>query len=189
MHCADVLAGRESGRGRPRTAYLRRATSTAYYALFHELVTHGANRVLPRGPRQDRLVVARWFGHGDSYVITPQLRGGLRRGTRPDWLRAGRAALQGQLAARLVRLWPEPLHGGAERLARRHPGRAALRRRHGHVPPDLSVCEHRWPPVATHTREDPLPSRSRTAVSEAGPSLAPWGDHGIGRRPPRGGRG
>lgn len=65
LHCADVLAGRESGRGRPRTAYLRRATSTAYYALFHELVAHGAKRALPRGPRQDRFVVSRWFSHGN----------------------------------------------------------------------------------------------------------------------------
>ncbi len=65
LHCADVLAGRREGRGRPRTAYLRRATSTAYYALFHQLVSHGTRRAVPGGSAADRHIVARWYSHGN----------------------------------------------------------------------------------------------------------------------------
>ncbi len=34
---ADKLAGREAGKGKPRTIELRRAVSSAYYAVFHML--------------------------------------------------------------------------------------------------------------------------------------------------------
>ncbi|MEV4838748.1 hypothetical protein AB0K05_29885 [Nonomuraea sp. NPDC049486] len=65
LHLADTLAGRTAGRGRPRTAYLRRATSTAYYALFHELVQHGARRAARNGPREHQQAIGRWYAHGN----------------------------------------------------------------------------------------------------------------------------
>jgi hypothetical protein len=65
LHLADTLAGRTAGRGRPRTAYLRRATSTAYYALFHELVRHGAKRAARTGPVEHQQAIGRWYSHGN----------------------------------------------------------------------------------------------------------------------------
>ncbi|MFE0150510.1 hypothetical protein ACFWY5_25385 [Nonomuraea sp. NPDC059007] len=65
LHLADTLAGRTAGRGRPRTAYLRRAISTAYYALFHELVQHGARRAARNGPIEHQQAIGRWYAHGN----------------------------------------------------------------------------------------------------------------------------
>lgn len=62
---AYMLAGRDAGRGRPRTAYLRRATSTAYYSLFHTLAAHGSRWVIPHGADGELAVVTRWFSHGN----------------------------------------------------------------------------------------------------------------------------
>lgn len=53
-----------SGPGRPALCDLRRATSTAYYALFHQLIRHGVLDFLP-DPTEDELAqIARWFTHG-----------------------------------------------------------------------------------------------------------------------------
>ncbi|MEV5559165.1 hypothetical protein ACI2LC_12430 [Nonomuraea wenchangensis] len=65
LHLADTLAGRTAGRGRPRTAYLRRAISTAYYALFYELVQHGARRAARSGPVEHQQAIGRWYAHGN----------------------------------------------------------------------------------------------------------------------------
>lgn len=65
LHLADTLAGRTAGRGRPRTAYLRRATSTAYYALFYELVQHGSRRAARTGPVGHQQAIGRWYAHGN----------------------------------------------------------------------------------------------------------------------------
>jgi hypothetical protein len=65
LHLADTLAGRTARPGRPRTAYLRRATSTAYYALFHELVQHGARRAAGKGPIEHQQAIGRWYAHGN----------------------------------------------------------------------------------------------------------------------------
>lgn len=66
LRLAAVLAGRGAGRGRPRTVELRRAISTAYYAVFHELTTRAADQLLEgttSGPSQT--AVTRWFAHLD----------------------------------------------------------------------------------------------------------------------------
>ncbi len=65
LYLANALAGGTAGRGRPRTAFLRRATSTAYYALFHELVQHGARRAAGAGPAEHRQAIGRWYAHGN----------------------------------------------------------------------------------------------------------------------------
>lgn len=70
LHLADNLSGRTAGRGRPRTAYLRRATSTAYYALFHELVRQGAQRAARNGPEEHRRTVGRWYAHGNFKKVS-----------------------------------------------------------------------------------------------------------------------
>ncbi|WP_062352277.1 hypothetical protein [Herbidospora yilanensis] len=65
LHLADLIAGRAAGPGRPRTAHLRRATSTAYYAVFHELVGQGARRVAGTGQEDHRHTISRWYAHGN----------------------------------------------------------------------------------------------------------------------------
>jgi hypothetical protein len=54
---AKFLSIREVGRGRPRQASLRRAVSTAYYAVFHLLGVEAASQASPIRPRglQDRI--------------------------------------------------------------------------------------------------------------------------------------
>ena len=61
---AEQLAKHE--RRRPRQASLRRAISTAYYALFHLLIDDATNRLLPGNERtQLRYCLARAFSHVD----------------------------------------------------------------------------------------------------------------------------
>jgi uncharacterized protein (UPF0332 family) len=59
---ADLLASKE--RRRPKQASLRRAISTAYYALFHLLIEDAANALSPTAPAPLRKVFARAFQHG-----------------------------------------------------------------------------------------------------------------------------
>ena len=60
---AQHLAGRE--RGKPRQASLRRAVSTAYYALFHLLLVEAAQQAVPGAIRTLRPLAARAINHGD----------------------------------------------------------------------------------------------------------------------------
>jgi hypothetical protein len=58
---AELLAKKE--RRRPKQASLRRAVSTAYYALFHLLIEDAAGVLSPSSPVALRKVVARAFQH------------------------------------------------------------------------------------------------------------------------------
>lgn len=71
---ARHLANRE--RKRPRQASLRRAVSTAYYALFHLLVSEATlnwKRV------EERALLARFFEHGKMRTASDRQRGECRR--------------------------------------------------------------------------------------------------------------
>jgi len=57
------LAKRETRK--PKQASLRRAVSTAYYALFHLLVADGAKRLSPPVPAGLNLLIQRSFNHGE----------------------------------------------------------------------------------------------------------------------------
>jgi hypothetical protein len=50
---------------KPRQASLRRAVSTAYYALFHFLVCEGTSKLISNKPANLRPQVRRAFAHGD----------------------------------------------------------------------------------------------------------------------------
>lgn len=63
IRTAESLAGIGAGRGRPALSDLRRATSTAYYALFHQLIRHGAFDFLPEASENEAADIARWFSH------------------------------------------------------------------------------------------------------------------------------
>ena len=60
---ARFLAQREAGRGRPRQASLRRAVSTAYYAVFHLLSADAAAQATPAAPAGLRERVQRSLQH------------------------------------------------------------------------------------------------------------------------------
>lgn len=63
LRTADKLAGNGAGQGRPAVCDLRRATSTAYYALFHQLTRHGSLVAVPSATEDEIAMVARWFTH------------------------------------------------------------------------------------------------------------------------------
>lgn len=60
---AEHLARRE--KKKPRQASLRRAVSTAYYALFHMLLDEAARILFPNAPPELRQRGARAFAHGE----------------------------------------------------------------------------------------------------------------------------
>jgi hypothetical protein len=49
--------------GRPRNALLRRAVSSAYYALFHEIARQAAQQLAPTDPAPAQLALTRAFSH------------------------------------------------------------------------------------------------------------------------------
>jgi hypothetical protein len=71
---ARHLANRE--RRRPRQASLRRAVSTAYYALFHLLISEAT---LNRKRVDERTVLARFFEHGKMKTALDRQRGECNR--------------------------------------------------------------------------------------------------------------
>ena len=56
-------------RRRPKQANLRRAISSAYYALFHLLVAESSNRMSPNGPSDLSRRIARSFGHAEMRQV------------------------------------------------------------------------------------------------------------------------
>jgi len=94
---AEHLVRRE--RQRPRQASLRRGISTAYYALFHLLVTDGASLLSPRQPPELRLRIQRAFNHGDMRAVCK------------DFVEANVAAGRGRIpATRAPLTFPLDLH-------------------------------------------------------------------------------
>lgn len=60
---AERLAGVGAGRGRPRPTDLRRATPSAYYALYHGITRFIAWRSLPERPEHEWLRLTRSISH------------------------------------------------------------------------------------------------------------------------------
>lgn len=71
---ADHLSTRE--RRRSRQASLRRAVSSAYYALFDLLVAEGARRLSPAQPSLLRQQIRRAFTHADMHRVCRQFAAG-----------------------------------------------------------------------------------------------------------------
>lgn len=65
LEAAREFATHSRGRGRPRPVWLRRAVSTAYYALYHDIAREAANSLLPNGTTRQQLNLARAFRHND----------------------------------------------------------------------------------------------------------------------------
>lgn len=66
LKLADKEAGRYAGQGRPPVMELRRAVSSAYYAVFHQITMHIANELLGDATwTQEHATVCRWVSHID----------------------------------------------------------------------------------------------------------------------------
>lgn len=63
LEAAREFAEHHQGQGRPRPVWLRRAVSTAYYALYHELCREAAAHLLPSAAPADQFRLARSFTH------------------------------------------------------------------------------------------------------------------------------
>jgi hypothetical protein len=63
LEAARFLIEHHEGQGRPRQSYLRRAVSTAYYALFHSLCWGATCHLLPDGTLREQLALARSIDH------------------------------------------------------------------------------------------------------------------------------
>jgi hypothetical protein len=61
---------------RPKQARLRRAISTAYYALFHLLVSEATKRMAPRSPKYLDLQMQRAFDHVAMKDVCSSFAGG-----------------------------------------------------------------------------------------------------------------
>lgn len=61
--------------GRPHSVKLRRAVSTAYYALYHSICRQAAAHLLPNGSLEDQLRIARSFGHRDVKSVCEWIAG------------------------------------------------------------------------------------------------------------------
>jgi uncharacterized protein (UPF0332 family) len=59
IEAAEEFAKQKGGKGRPRPVLLRRAVSTAYYALYHGLTRTTAEHLLPSGSDEDQLKITR----------------------------------------------------------------------------------------------------------------------------------
>jgi hypothetical protein len=75
VEAARDFATHSRGRGRPRPVWLRRAVSTAYYALYHCICREAANSLLPRGNAAQRLSLARAFRHNDLKIVCGWIAG------------------------------------------------------------------------------------------------------------------
>jgi uncharacterized protein (UPF0332 family) len=67
---AHFLANRETKN--PRQASLRRAVSSAYYALFHLLLYEATHMLFPATPSGLRERASRAFSHGDANAVCQQ---------------------------------------------------------------------------------------------------------------------
>lgn len=65
----------KAGKGRPRPIWLRRAVSSAYYALYHGLSRAAAEHLLPNGSNEDQLKVTRLFRHNAMKGTCAQIAG------------------------------------------------------------------------------------------------------------------
>jgi hypothetical protein len=63
LEAARDFADHQTAQGRPRPVWLRRAISSAYYALFHSISIAASEHLLPDGTRGERLELARSFDH------------------------------------------------------------------------------------------------------------------------------
>lgn len=76
LEAARDFANHHRGQGRPRPIWLRRAVSSAYYALFHSIVLTVAGILLPSGSQEERLRLTRSFSHQSVATVCTWITSG-----------------------------------------------------------------------------------------------------------------
>src|SRR5260370_13060345 len=68
---AELLVGHDDV-ARPRPSCLRRAVSSAYYALFHELICEAVHRAVgtDAATQAQRDTVSRWYSHAAVLAVS-----------------------------------------------------------------------------------------------------------------------
>ena len=118
LRLADELGYRGAPAGRPQNVKLRRAVSTAYYAVFHHVVMSTCQYLLPTCNDRDRQNLARHIQHEAvrkvcDWVISPS-----NPPTIPDVVRAIRAsAAIGDVALAFVTLQEARFRADYDHLA------------------------------------------------------------------------
>lgn len=72
---AQELVQHHEAQGRPRTIWLRRAVSAAYYAVFHAISLEAVLMLAPDSSREDRFRLSRSVNHGDLVKVCGWIRG------------------------------------------------------------------------------------------------------------------
>ena len=75
IEAAEEFGRQKGGKGRPRPVLLRRAVSTAYYALYHGLTRATAEQLLPNGGDEDQLKITRLFRHNGMKGVCAKIAG------------------------------------------------------------------------------------------------------------------
>src|SRR5712691_13061175 len=91
LEAAWDFANHQTAAGRPRPVWLRRAISSAYYALFHSIALQAAAHLLSAGTRPEQLRLARSFDHRPMKDACEWIA---RRSTAPPHARLLVASLQ-----------------------------------------------------------------------------------------------
>ena len=75
LRLAEELGGIDAGAGQPRNTNLRRAVSTAYYALFHAIALNAARAALPGGDDNEVFGLTRYITHASINQVSKYLAG------------------------------------------------------------------------------------------------------------------
>lgn len=76
LRLAHELVPEQAGQGQPRNTDLRRAISTAYYALFHAITRAAAQHALPGAPESEQNAFTRHVGHKAIKDVCAWINGG-----------------------------------------------------------------------------------------------------------------
>lgn len=75
LRLARELVPEAAGQGQPRNTNLRRATSTAYYALFHAIASGAAEHALPAASDAERHSYTRYVSHTSIKAVCGWIAG------------------------------------------------------------------------------------------------------------------
>jgi uncharacterized protein (UPF0332 family) len=78
LEAARELVNHQEGPGRPKPVYLRRAVSSAYYALFHCICKKAACHLLGSASTDEQLCLARSFNHAAIKTTCEWITGSAR---------------------------------------------------------------------------------------------------------------
>ncbi|HLH64644.1 MAG TPA: hypothetical protein VKV27_02995 [Solirubrobacteraceae bacterium] len=97
LEAAREFAEHQERAGRPRPIWLRRAVSTAHYAVFRAICRQAAAHLVPHAPLEDQLRLARSFTHQTLKETCEWIAG--RRGNQPQHARTLVAGLRSTAVA------------------------------------------------------------------------------------------